>query len=84
MSTQVELRRLLTRFTPPRTLPLEPVDLTIDAAESEEGKKLTLGGIPCIGRGVRRPHDDRTNPLDEVLRNEHNPRRRGPLGYGKS
>lgn len=78
-----DLHRLLARFTPPRALPLAAVDLTPDIGEeSEVGKKMILGGIPCIGQGVIRPQDDRSNPLDEVLRNEAHPRRRGLLGYG--
>jgi hypothetical protein len=79
--------RRLARYLPARALPHAP-DLTPDYSEyteeSETGKKLILGGIPCIGPGILRPHDDRSNPLDEVMRNEHNPRRRGPLGYGKA
>ncbi len=78
-----DLHRLLARFTPPRVLPLAAIDLTTDtSAESEVGRKMILGGIPCIGQGVIRPMDDRSNPLDEVMRNEAHPRRRGPLGYG--
>jgi hypothetical protein len=78
--------RRLARYLPPRALPLDHLDLTTEkaTAESETGRKLTLGGIPCIGPGILRPHDDRSNPLDEVMRNEQHPRRRGPLGYGKA